>query len=282
MTSRNVRRTEDFRAKIMADVDATEDIQVLSDANAEAAAKKAEANRKKREKAKAKKQAAKATLEVKQLNADMLLLSPPSRLDTWFTAYQEAFAKEHEWMEARKQKTSRGMGLGAAQMMPLIFPNEAGSALERVPFFAMKGDDVVGYATVDVDPDPSGLPLANAAGRAADAAAGVGIAMLKAIVTAMPKRDLGLKYAKCHDYPQALLARWLSASAMTNFTCTWPCADRNDSRTVCNRNQSPCAGSALYVRGIACAAWRRATAYCTVHSSSFLRRQKISAGASHF
>ena len=55
----------------MADVDATEDIQVLSDANAEAAAKKAEANRKKREKAQAKKQAAKATLEVKQLNADM-------------------------------------------------------------------------------------------------------------------------------------------------------------------------------------------------------------------
>ena len=185
----------------MADVDATEDVQVLSDANAEAAAKKAEANRKKREKAKAKKQAAKATLEVKQLNADMLLLSPPSRLDTWFTAYQEAFAKEHEWMEARKQKTSRGMGLGAAQMMPLIFHNEAGSALERVPFFAMKGDDVVGYATVDVDPDPAKvchfrmLLLAPQMQRQ-----GVGIAMLKAIVTAMPKRDLGLKYAKCHDY----------------------------------------------------------------------------------
>jgi len=177
------------------------DEHVLTDANVDAAAKKAEINKKKREKVKAKKQAAKATLEVKQLNADELLLSPPARLDTWFAAYQQAFEREHEWMEARKQKTSRGMGLGAAQMMPLIFHNEAGSALQRVPFFAMKGDDVVGYATVDVDPDASKvchlrmLLVAPHAQRQ-----GVGIAMLKAIVTAMPTRELGLKYAKCHDY----------------------------------------------------------------------------------
>ena len=85
-----------------------------------AAAKKAEANRKKREKAKAKKQAAKADAEkaliIETLNPNEYLLQPPTRVDTWFTAYQQAFVVEHDWMEARKQKTSRGMGLGAAQI----------------------------------------------------------------------------------------------------------------------------------------------------------------------
>ena len=108
-----------------------------------------------------------------------------------------------------------------------------------MPFFAMKGDDVVGHATVDVDPDPSKvchlrmLLVAPQMQRQ-----GVGIAMLKAIVTAMPKRDLGLKYAKCHDY-HATRTLASGASAMTNFTCTWPCADRNDSRTVYQPKSEP-------------------------------------------
>ena len=66
-----------------------------------AAKKKAEANHKKPEKIKAKKRAEKAALEVKQLNADETLLAPPERMDVWFAAYQQAFAKEHEWLEAR-------------------------------------------------------------------------------------------------------------------------------------------------------------------------------------
>ena len=63
-----------------------------------AAAKKAEANRKKREKAKAKKQVAKAeaekTLTVEMLEPNKFLLIPPTRVDTWFDAYQRAFAVE--------------------------------------------------------------------------------------------------------------------------------------------------------------------------------------------
>jgi GNAT superfamily N-acetyltransferase len=175
-------------------------------AMADATNSKTEANRKKREKAKAKKAAAKAALEVRQLNL-VDVLAPPGGstllLDTWFTAYQEAFAKEHEWMEARKQPTSRGMGMSAKQMLPLVFSDvEAGSSFSRVCFFAFKGDAIVGYATVDVDPDPSKvchlrmLLVAPEMQRQ-----GVGVAMLKHIVTtAMPTRDIGLKYAKCNDY----------------------------------------------------------------------------------
>ena len=152
-----------------------------------AAAKKAEINRKKREKAKAKKVAAKAVLKVELLNADEYLLSPPTRVDQWFDTYQEAFAVEHEWMEARKQKTSRGLGLKGPQMLPLVFHDEAGIDLTRITFFARydtPNSDAVGYATVDVDPDTSKvchlrmLLVAPALQRQ-----GVGLTMLKALLT---------------------------------------------------------------------------------------------------
>eukprot|EP00966_Prymnesium_polylepis_P250424 5790908-Prymnesium_polylepis.1 len=166
-------------------------------------AKKAEANRKKREKAKAKKAAAKAVLTVRSMIADEYLLMPPARMEAWFETYQQAFAAEHEWMEQRNIKTSRGMGLGAAQMLPRIFHDEAGTGLSRVCFFAHYGTagDAVGYATVDVDPDPSKvchlrmLLVAPSVQRQ-----GVGLQMLKFITEHLETRELGLKYAKCHDY----------------------------------------------------------------------------------
>lgn len=174
-----------------------------TEAAAAAAAKKAEANRKKREKAKAKKQAAKAVLTTFTMNADEFLLTPPTRVETWFAAYQSAFAAEHEWMEARKQPTSRGMGLGATAMLPLIFQDEPGTGLNRVSFFARYGTegDAVGYATFDVDPDPSKVcHLRMLLVPPECQRQGIGIALLKAIVLNHPTRDIGLKYAKCHDY----------------------------------------------------------------------------------
>lgn len=172
-----------------------------------AAAKKAEANRKKREKAKAKKQAAKADAEkaliIETLNPNEYLLQPPTRVDTWFTAYQQAFAVEHDWMEARKQKTSRGMGLGAAQMLPLIFHDEASTGMKRVCLFAHYGptSDAVGYATVDVDPDPTKVCHLRMLLVSPDAQRqGIGLAMLKTIFDCFATREIGLKYAKCHDY----------------------------------------------------------------------------------
>ena len=74
--------------------------------------------------------------KVELLNADEYLLSPPTRVEQWFDTYQEAFAVEHEWMEARKQKTSRGLGLKGPQMLPLVFHDEAGTDLTRITFFA--------------------------------------------------------------------------------------------------------------------------------------------------
>ena len=191
-------------AEALADAMAAVNVDAAAESEA---AKKAEANRKKREKAKAKKLAAKAdaekTLCVELLHPNEYLLSPPTRIDTWFSAYSEAFAKEHEWMEARKQKTSRQMGLSAAQMMPLIFHDEAGSGLKRACFFAHYGEtkDAVGYATVDVDPDPNKVCHLRMLLVAPDAQRkGIGLAMLKTIYDCFETRELGLKYAKCHDY----------------------------------------------------------------------------------
>jgi len=179
--------------------------------DAAAAAKKAEANRKKREKSKAKKQAAKAEAD-KVLCFDMkdsaaeFLLDPPSRLDVWFAAYAAAFADEHDWMEKRKQKTSSQLSLAAAQLMPLVFHDEKGSGLHRVSYFAHYNNaaaDVVAYATVDEDPDPAKvchlrmLLVAPEAQRQ-----GIGLSLLKHVVGGerFARRDIGLKYAKCHDY----------------------------------------------------------------------------------
>jgi GNAT superfamily N-acetyltransferase len=175
---------------------------------AAAAAKKAEANRKKREKAKAKKQAAKAdaekTLIVEALVTNEYLLQPPvPRVDTWFAAYQQAFAAEHEWMEARKQKTSRSMGLTAPQLLPLIFHDESSTGMKRVCFFAHYGlaHDAVGYATIDVDADPTKVCHLRMLLVAPDAQRrGIGLAMLKTIFDCFATREIGLKYAKCHDY----------------------------------------------------------------------------------
>ena len=182
----------------------------IADSDAAAAAKKAEANRKKREKAKAKKQVAKAEAE-KTLscshndNANDFMLENSSRVDVWFAAYMKAFETEHDWMESRKQTTSRQMLLTAAQMLPLVFHDEQGTGLHRVSYFAhySNASDAVAYATVDEDPDASKvchlrmLLVAPEVQRQ-----GVGLSLLKHIVEGarFSKRDIGLKYAKCHDY----------------------------------------------------------------------------------
>ena len=108
-----------------------------------------------------------------------------------------------EWMEARNQKTSRSMRLGAAQMLPLIFHDEPGSGMKRKCFFAHYGAsrDAVGYATVDVDPDPTKVCHLRMLLVTPDSQRrGVGLAMLKTIFDCFATREIGLKYAKCHDY----------------------------------------------------------------------------------
>lgn len=196
--------------------DATAGLSVGEDAaegaDAAATAKKAEANRKKREKAKAKKQAAKMeagkVLSIAQVNADEYLLATAvgselgRRVQTWFAAYEQAYEAEHTWLESRKQKTSRSMGYGPLQVLPLMFHDEG--EFKRLSFYAhydIKPDDAVGWATVDVDPDASKVCHIRMMLVPPELQRqGVGLAMLKFIVMNLPTRHLGLKYSKCNDY----------------------------------------------------------------------------------
>ena len=187
----------------------------IADSDA-AAAKKLEANRKKREKAKAKKQvakaeAAKALCFIEKDNADDFMLeNDPSRAHlarvyVWFTAYMKAFESEHNWMEAHKQTTSRQLLMNAEQMLPLVFHDEPSTGLHRVSYFAhfSHSNDAIAYATVDEDPEPAKvchlrmLLVAPEAQRQ-----GLGLSLLKRVVEGarFAKRDIGLKYCKCHDY----------------------------------------------------------------------------------
>jgi protein-tyrosine phosphatase/GNAT superfamily N-acetyltransferase len=141
-------------------------------------------------------------LIVQQLNPDKYL-KPAGRTEQWWAAYQAAFLKEHEWMEGKGQSTSRGMGLNAARMAPLVFKDEAGSKLKRVCFFASYGAaaDAVGYATVDVDSNPAQVcHVRMVLVTPENQRQGIGLALLMAVTNHFSKRHLGLKFARCHDY----------------------------------------------------------------------------------
>jgi GNAT superfamily N-acetyltransferase len=145
---------------------------------------------------------ARVELVVQQLSIDDYL-KPTGRTEKWWAAYQAAFLREHEWMESKAQSTSRGMGLGAARMAPLVFKDEAGSKLKRVCFFASYGvgSDACGYATVDIDQNPAAVCHVRMVLVAPECQRqGVGLKVLMAVTTHLHKRHLGLKFARCHDY----------------------------------------------------------------------------------
>lgn len=167
------------------------------------AEKKAAANKKKREKAKAKKAASKLGTICELADATQYLTE--ARQTQWWAVYQEAFKSEHEWMEARKQTTSRQSGLDAQGMVALIFhSNEA--AFTRMCFFARHGGEAepCAYATVDVDADAEKvchlrmLLVAPSYQRQ-----GIGLSLLRHVVAHFEEhgqRQLGLKYSRCNDY----------------------------------------------------------------------------------
>ena len=171
------------------------EVAPVDDAEAKRRQKKKDA----RARQKAKKQATKRdVLRIAETSA-LDNLAPPAKLEAWFAAYSGAFAEEHDWMEARKQSTSRALGLDAARMLLLVFRAEQGSGMERACFFAYSGGDAspCGYATVDVDPDPARvchlrmLMIAPEQQRR-----GVGAALLKHVVDHFAERELGLKYVR--------------------------------------------------------------------------------------
>lgn len=174
-----------------------------SGAEAEAA-KKAAANKKKREKSKAKKAAAKSELIFEV--ADVATYLTGERQIRWWAAYQEAFKEEHEWMEARNQSTSRSMpGCNEVGMAALIF-HASEPQFTRLSFFARRGGEAqpCAYATVDVDTDPEKVcHLRMLLVEPARQRQGIGLALLKFVVAHFAEhgqRQLGLKYARVHDY----------------------------------------------------------------------------------
>lgn len=147
-----------------------------------------------------------------------------SEINRWFSAYQEAFREEHEWLEGSGHPTSRGMKLSGARMYSLVFQDEKGSALKRVCYVATvqspDGTDsslvinesgttasndshVCGYATIDEDPNMYGVcHLRMLLVPQTHQRMGLGAQILRHIVNCerFSTRHIGLKYAKCHNY----------------------------------------------------------------------------------
>ena len=122
---------------------------------------------------------------------------PNSRVDDWWAAYQSAFKAEHEWMEARGQKTSSGMQSDPMMMLGLVF-REPEAPFKRFCFFGFAGEakEACAYATVDVDPRPQSvchirmlMVDPSMQGR------GAGLALLEHVVSQLRTRHLGLKFA---------------------------------------------------------------------------------------
>lgn len=163
-------------------------------------------NATKTKKKKKKKKAGKKKAKLEVVGFDTTdYFSSSANLDKWWEAYHKAFAAEHKWMEERGESTSHGMGVGAQVMMPLVFNDEAGSALKRHCFLARRGAaqevEPCGYATVDEDPNPAGVcHLRMVLVAPENQRQGVGSALLQYVVAHFAKRHLGLKFARCHDY----------------------------------------------------------------------------------
>jgi hypothetical protein len=169
---------------------------------------------KKRRKKKTGKAAGNLPCNVHEIQARELFERSEDMLSKWWTAYTEAFKVEHEWVESKGQRTSRGMGLGVQQMMPLVFEDEIGSSLHRVCFVATTQsgpfdaddeavDDICGYATVDENPDSTGVcHLRMLLVPVEYQKKGVGLNILNHVVNSerFKGRHLGLKFAKCHEY----------------------------------------------------------------------------------
>ena len=156
-------------------------------------------------------------LLVSELFVDM------ERIAMWWECYQVAFAKEHDWMEKKGQRTSRKMQMTSTQMLPLVFEGEKDSNFNRVCFYATKSkwtssemrplsdsqdtsdssNMICGYATVDENPDPSGVcHLRMLLVEPKFQRQGIGLSMLNYIVgcSRLSCRSIGLKYARCHNY----------------------------------------------------------------------------------
>ena len=128
---------------------------------------------------------------------------PNSRLESWFSAYQTAFKAEHEFLESHGQSTSRSLDASAAEMMLALVFREPEAPFKRFCFFAFADDDATdacGFATVDVDPNPSRVCHVRMCMVDPQAQGqGVGLALLERVVSMFRKRSLGLKYANHHD-----------------------------------------------------------------------------------
>jgi hypothetical protein len=179
-----------------------------------------------------------ASLSVEE-NSPLVFLSSDQLVNNWWTSYQAAFRKEHDWMEEGGQSTSRKMKLTAPRMLSLVFNDEIGSNLKRVCYFATVGSTsstnssstssssssssigtrdsttdsatsrvlgdacVCGYATVDEDPNPSGVcHLRMLLVSPEFQRKGIGLAILHHVISSdrFSARHIGLKFARCNDY----------------------------------------------------------------------------------